>query len=101
MSDPVFGPVDDKEAREVLWKECKRLWHLMGELERGVREIRKSLPSEDPLRMKLLTLETMAGIGLVRKRSAGAAILKRLQQLAEEDGFSLDAAASAETPNDD
>ncbi len=72
-------PNELARGRAMLWKELRACWFCLNEIEKGARDIRDGLPLGDPLRMKLLTLETLASIRLSRPRRSFSDLLKRLE----------------------
>lgn len=86
FDDPKVWQGDPTEERDILWAILKKQWQLLEQIERGAYETRKSLPADHPLRMRLLTLETMAKMGLAAKREVGRKIKARLDALLTEWG---------------
>lgn len=79
------GTQQTKKEMGVLWKQSKAAWNALGEIERGARQTRKTLPDNDPLRMKFLTLETLAALVLAKPRKSLMQTLQRLEVLMEGD----------------
>jgi hypothetical protein len=87
---------DPVAERDALWKECKRVWRILGQIEKKAHEVRKGLPGEHPLRLDLLTLETLAKMGLTKPRNAMAPFMAWLE--AEEASLATEAPASPPAP---
>ena len=81
MNQPNIDQI--REERDAAWAELKRTWHYLEQIEEGLRELRRALPPGDPTRKSLLTYETMAGMGLTKKRQVGEEMGKRLEAMLE------------------
>lgn len=57
----------DGQRARAAFSALRKAWHFLEQIQRGARTFRKELPDQHPARMKLLTLETMASIGLLPK----------------------------------
>jgi hypothetical protein len=74
----------DRE-RKLLCAALKRCYRTLEELEAGLRRARKSLPAEHPVRMDLLTLETLCALRLTPRRKAMQELTRALEAAGRPD----------------
>lgn len=68
----------------VIFELLNKAYRALEQLEKELKDIRRSLPEEDAMRMRLLVLEGMCRIALIKKRGAGE-LMKVLLDKVEND----------------